>query len=170
MPRALQAWYSRDDLETLADRKTVLRGEYGVDKLTRLHGLVHAEQGSAAAVTLAARHSAGGQLMVELAFKASLRVTCQRCLGPLEWLADEDTEWRVVDSESEARRLGAAEAVLVLEQGRLHLEALLEDELIVALPMVPRHECIDDCGPLAQNFSVEPSGAAADRVSGSREV
>ena len=170
MPRALQAWYSRDDLETLADRKSVLRGAYGVAKLTRLDGLVHAEHAKAAAITLSARRSAGGQLTVALAIQASVLVTCQRCLDPLEWVVDEDTEWLVVDSESDARRLGAGEAVLVLEQGRLHLEALLEDELIVALPLAPRHESIDGCGPLAQNFSVEPNGAAADRVGGSREV
>ena len=170
MPRALQAWYSRDDLETLADRRSVLRGEYRVAKLARLDGLVHAEHAQAVAITLSARQSAGGQLKVALAIQGSVLVTCQRCLDSLEWLVDEDTEWLVVDSESDARRLGAGEAVLVLEHGRLHLEALLEDELIVALPLAPRHERIDDCGPLARNFSAEPHGAATDRVGGSREV
>jgi uncharacterized metal-binding protein YceD (DUF177 family) len=28
----------------------------------------------------------------------------------------------------------------------------VEDELIVSLPMIPRHASIDDCGALAQNL------------------
>jgi uncharacterized protein len=170
MPRSLQAWYSRDELEMLADREEVLSGEFRVSKLTRLAGLVHADRSGTVIATLAAERSAGGRLELSFAVRGTLVVTCQRCLEPFEWDVDEQTRWLVLDSDAQAERLDDDDSPLVLDEGRLRVEALLEDELIVALPMAPRHETIDDCGPLAQNLSAVLSDAACDEVVGSRDV
>ncbi|HJR70977.1 MAG TPA: hypothetical protein VKA43_13120, partial [Gammaproteobacteria bacterium] len=41
-----------------------------------------------------------------------------------------------------------------LEGGRLKPAELIEDEIIVAMPLVPKHARIEDCGSLAR-YSAE---------------
>jgi uncharacterized protein len=43
---------------------------------------------------------------------------------------------------------------LVVEQGRLRPIDVVEDELIMALPLVPRHARSDDCGPLGRDVAM----------------
>ena len=156
-------------VERLADRATVLNGEFRLSKLTRLEGLVHGDRSGTASLRLAAARSTGGRLLLTLALRGTLVVTCQRCLEPLEWRVDESSEWLVVDSDAQAACVDLEASPLVLDAGRLGIETLLEDELIVALPMAPRHESIDDCGPLAQNLGAVPTDAARDEGVGSRD-
>ena len=40
-----------------------------------------------------------------------------------------------------------------LEEGRLQPAQLIEDELIVAIPLVPKHARVEDCGSLAREFA-----------------
>jgi uncharacterized protein len=69
-------------------------------------------------------------------------LTCQRCLQPLLASLDVDRTLCFVDGEDEAARLDEDrddEDVLGLSHA-LDLRELLEDELIMALPLVPRHD------------------------------
>jgi uncharacterized metal-binding protein YceD (DUF177 family) len=40
-----------------------------------------------------------------------------------------------------------------LEDGRLQPAQLIEDELIVAMPLVPKHARVEDCGSLARELA-----------------
>ena len=40
-----------------------------------------------------------------------------------------------------------------LDEGRLQPAQLIEDELIVAIPLVPKHARVEDCGSLAREFA-----------------
>jgi uncharacterized metal-binding protein YceD (DUF177 family) len=40
-----------------------------------------------------------------------------------------------------------------LEGGRLRPAQLIEDELIVAIPLVPKHARVEDCGSLARKLA-----------------
>jgi uncharacterized protein len=85
----------------------------------------------------------GGEPERWLHLQASTTVPlqCQRCLGPLAQPIEVDRRFLFVADEDEAERLDeeSEDDVLVL-QPRLNLAELLEDELILALPIVPRHE------------------------------
>jgi uncharacterized protein len=85
----------------------------------------------------------GGEPELWLSLNADVRVTleCQRCLGPMTQRLAIDRRLRFVRSEEEAERLDdeSEDDVLALPP-RLDLIELLEDELILALPLVPRHE------------------------------
>lgn len=86
--------------------------------------------------------AAGGEPEVWLHLQARMAVAlqCQRCLQPVTEALIVDRRFRFVRSEAEAERLDeeSDDDVLVLEP-RLDLTALLEDELILGLPLVPRH-------------------------------
>ena len=90
------------------------------------------------------RQVLGGAPEVRLQLQAQARVwlTCQRCLSPMALELRVDRRFRFVRNEDEAAQLDETtddEDVLAL--GRpLDLLSLAEDELIMALPIVPRHE------------------------------
>ncbi len=80
-------------------------------------------------------------LWLHLALDLSMPLTCQRCLGPVDIALAVKQSFRFVASEeaAEAEDEEAEEDVLVLSQD-FNLRELIEDELLMALPLVPRHE------------------------------
>ena len=66
---------------------------------------------------------------------------CQRCLQPFSTLIEVDRSFRFVPTESEAEALDADSEDDVLALGpSFDLIELIEDELLLAWPLVPRHE------------------------------
>ena len=85
---------------------------------------------------------------------------CQRCLQPLAVDLAIDRTFRFARDDEEAAQLDqVAEDEDVLALGRpLDLLSLLEDELIMALPIVPRHQVCPQ--PLAAWREPSEPGAA----------
>lgn len=81
------------------------------------------------------------EVWLRLQAHAAVPLQCQRCLQPVEQDLAVDRRFRFVRSEAEAERLdeSSEDDVLVLSP-RLDLQDLLEDELILSLPLVPKHE------------------------------
>lgn len=77
----------------------------------------------------------GPQLRVRLT--AGLTLECQRTLEPFEWPAVVNTRLGLLASESEAAALPPDCEPLVLEEGALSPKRVIEDELLLALPLVP---------------------------------
>ena len=96
------------------------------------------------------RRPRGGkaQTWLQVTAEAQVALTCQRCLKPVEEHLDIDRWIRFVDTEAEAAELDADSDDDVLALPR-HLDAreLIEDELLLAMPLVPRHEVCPE--PLA---------------------
>ena len=72
--------------------------------------------------------------------RAGLRLVCQRCLEPMDQPLEVDRHFRFVSSEqaAEAEDDQAEEDLLVASHSFNGL-TLIEDELILTLPLVPRH-------------------------------
>jgi uncharacterized protein len=81
------------------------------------------------------------QVWLHLTVDTSLPLTCQRCLGPVDIAVTVNQSFRFVGSEeaAEAQDEDAEEDVLALSQD-FKLSDLIEDEILMALPVVPRHE------------------------------
>jgi len=97
------------------------------------------------------REPKGGkpQTWLHLTAQGQVALTCQRCLRPVQEDIAIDRWLRFVDSEAEAAALDVDSEDDVLALPR-HLDAreLVEDEMLLALPLVPRHEFCPE--PLAQ--------------------
>lgn len=78
---------------------------------------------------------------LHLSARASLPLTCQRCLAPADIDVEVARDFRFVatEAQAEAEDDTSEEDVLVLSRD-FDLQALVEDELLMALPLVPRHE------------------------------
>ena len=149
------------DLRTLAKQGEGLSGNHPLSAYERLcHDLPGDTAAKAASVswsaqpelrerlgTLAAepqgRAAGGPQLWLHLQAQADVPQICQRCLTPTVEHVEVDRWFRFVSDEATAAAEDdeSDEDVLVLEP-RFNLHELIEDELLMALPLVPMH---DEC-------------------------
>ena len=106
------------------------------------------------------------ELWLDLDAEAELDMECQRCLHPVRERLTVSRSIRFARDESEAARLDADSDDDVLAVSRqFHLLELVEDELIMAQPIVPRHdECPSDVASLMQDDTETPvpGGVAAE--------
>ncbi len=102
------------------------------------------------------------QIWLDLSASVQLPMQCQRCLTPVLETVEAERTFRFVADEATAAALDdeAEEDILVISRDFDAL-ALVEDELILSLPLVPLHEVC----PLAVPMSaVDPEfEEAADR-------
>ena len=78
---------------------------------------------------------------LHLQVEADLPLTCQRCMGEVRVPVRIDRHFVFVPDEDTAAALDDESDDDVLELvSDLDLHALIEDELLMALPLVPRHE------------------------------
>lgn len=106
--------------------------------------------------------SGQGRVWLHLQAGVTLPLTCQRCLGPADITLQVERAFRFVATEAQAESEDEAseEDVLVLSRD-FDLAALVEDELLMALPLVPRHEvCPTEVRLAVQDADFETAQAA----------
>lgn len=163
----------RLDVQALARRAGDLAGEWPQTLIPRL---LASQDALAADATVPAvrwqlrgelRAAAGAspEMWLHLQAHTDVSLQCQRCLMPLRQTLDVRRSFLFVTDEAEAERLDeeSEDDVLVLTRS-LNVPELVEDELILALPLVPRHEhclqplatmgAIDESAPRASPFAV----------------
>lgn len=104
--------------------------------------------------------SAGAaQIWLHLKVDALVPLTCQRCLLPADMSIAIDQSYRFVDSEelAELQDAQAEEDVLALSPD-FSLAELIEDEVLMALPLIPLH---DPCPVPVKLEAVDPGFDAA---------
>ena len=161
MSGSLSTWYSLPDLYRLADRGIGLKGELELKGLPRLNGILYTDRGSVSADLRFRKR--GGWLTVELEYRATLELTCQRCLEGFAYPVSVRVELALMESEASKGVPESCEP-FVLENGRLRPVDLVEDELIMALPLVPRHAERNDCGALGRELEARNGEPRAQRA------
>ena len=80
------------------------------------------------------------QTWMHVQAETRLHMICQRCLDPMEQPLEVDRHFRFVSSEQAAETEDdQAEEDLLVASTSFDALTLIEDELILALPLVPRH-------------------------------
>jgi uncharacterized protein len=138
----------RLDVARFAAEAGVLAGAWPGEQLDRLADSQSPPQDTPLAavdwsVQGEARPVTGGEpeLWLTLQARTTAWLTCQRCLQPLAEALAIDRRIRFVRGEAEAEALDAESEDDVLALARsLDLRELIEDELLLALPLVPRHD------------------------------
>ncbi|MCP5142360.1 MAG: DUF177 domain-containing protein [Gammaproteobacteria bacterium] len=87
---------------------------------------------------------AGRTRFISGTVRTRVSMPCQRCLESMEIDVDAEVRLGVVISESQIERLPSGFEPLLLEEELIDPAQLVEDELLLALPLVPRHE-LRDC-------------------------
>jgi uncharacterized protein len=164
---------ARLDARRFAEANGHLQGELAVGELTRLEADLHPEGLVGVAAPVAwqadgelrgAEQAAASSVWLHLQAQATVPLTCQRCLGPVQTPLMVDRWFRFVATEAlaEAQDDDAEEDLLALEP-RPDLMAVLEDELLMALPLVPMHEVCPQTLPSSAGTLPEASDSELTR-------
>ncbi len=134
MPTALP---QRLDLARLADANAVLDGELPLARFGRLASLLARTDG-----VVRAHLEFGRELKREVVrgrVECTLFLICQRCFGAVEVPVAANLDLIRVADESDAEALADGRDPLVAPNREVDMATMLEDELLLALPIVPRH-------------------------------
>jgi uncharacterized protein len=136
----------RLDVKSFAEDGAVISGEEPVQQHERLMAETEG-RGAASPVAWAAtgelrnpRH-VHPEIWLHLQASAVLPLTCQRCLGPVDVAVAVERSFRFVPDEDMAAAQDdqSEEDVLALSRS-FDLVELVEDELLMEMPLAPRHE------------------------------
>lgn len=136
------------------DKGYCWRGKVPLARLPRLVGMIN-NPGSEAEVDLTfARQGQVAAITGKVC--ASLEVVCQRCLEPLRIEVGTMVNLGVVASIDEGNLLPEPYEPLLLEQAQIPFGNIVEDELILAIPPIPRHA---HCEPVGLKSGVKAAEA-----------
>ena len=149
----------------VAAQRGVVAGNVDAAALPRVADLLAPEQGSAdVAYRITGSADALGHPALEVSLSGSVPLTCQRCLLAFRWPVGQTTLVLLAHDEHELSRLDEQdpEHEVVLADAPIDAMALVEDELLLTLPFVPRHP-LAEC-PAARDAGAgdpQPRGASA---------
>ena len=136
----------------------VLEGWLGIEALPRL-----AHSGCSRLslhYVLTGEINARGKPGLRLALDGTARLECQRCLNHLDFPLQIETQLELASSEAE---IAAADDDIerIVAAREMRIATLVEDEVLLALPMAPKHE---RCGTTAElGMNAESSASSRSR-------
>src|SRR5690606_8450321 len=139
---------ARIDIDRLARRGETLAGRWPLAAFERLASLLASAEGEVrwrASARRRRRPEGGDETRLTLAIEAVLPVPCVRCLGPVDIPVDDSREFLLVADEQTAERLDDPDSELevIAADTPFRLAELVEDELILAVPPLPRHDACE---------------------------
>jgi len=141
----------------------VLERSVGLDELPRLAELLTTTAGSLS-VRLEGWRDEQGKSWLQLDIAGEPVLCCQRCLGGMKYplairsrlqLIAPGADWPDDDLEDDSADAIAADA-------ELNVLSLVEDEVLLALPIAPRHEQCESPSASASGNGPSPFAALAD--------
>lgn len=141
------------DTLNLARAPQEMSGQVLVEDLSRLVSDLPDQGDLRIDWSVSGREDSARRRFVHVQAKGSVILECQRCVKPFEWPIDISNEVQIVATEDELE-LDDDDTEgpdRILCEGQLDVLGLVEDELILSVPYVPRHEVCPD----AQSLSME---------------
>lgn len=127
---------------TLSERGQSVTGTYELRELSRLRSVLLDAAGEAAFEFRFSRDDSRRPL-IEGRVTTTLNLLCQRCLEPLALPVDAEFALVLVQGFDEAEVLPEEFEPLMPEDSVVSLRDLVEEELLLAIPTVPKHESCD---------------------------
>ena len=118
-------------------------GSIAVSKLGRLQGFLEGDSGEAQ-VEIHFGHDDMGIPLLRGQCQAQVHMTCQRCMNPVEVDVQTRFELGIVFSDEKAKHLPKQYEPIIVENDSLELLPVIEDEMILSLPMFAYHDECDD--------------------------
>lgn len=132
---------ARSEIDSLRFAQTADRasGEFALAELTRLHDIL-ANLDGVVQWSLEGNMRTG-RPAIALSLHGQLTLICQRCLKPCAHALEAESILPVARSEDELARWESEDPLLdgLVADPRLNVRDLVEDEIILSLPAIPRH-------------------------------
>jgi uncharacterized protein len=153
-----EGWSKLLDIGPLADGRAEIDFSIPLKHFPRVLPLLAAPEGEAVGRVDFSRE--GRIAVAEVTVAAEVTLICQRCLSPLVRQVEGQGRAALVASPAEAERVPDTLETVLAPEYRISIRDLVEEELLLALPLVPRHEdngcAADSAGTPGQGFSAEP--------------
>ena len=143
----------------LIEQRRQLTGQVDAGTLPRLQELLVQDAGELV-VELDFDYSLSKLPMISGKVCGSVALECQRCLEPVQVEIDASLNVVVTTSQTDRQPEDEGYEICIVEDERLFLQDFIEDEVLLALPVVPRHA---NCKPVKalRETSIEESVSSA---------
>lgn len=139
----------------------MFQGEVALAEMPRLTEALQDSDGSVT-VSLEFGTDAEGIRVMRGRIEADVSLLCQRCLDTMRQHIDNEFALGLVRSETEADALPSHYEPLLLDGKPLFLRDVIEDEMLLALPIVPRHP-VDECDARLESGEAETEQEGSKR-------
>ena len=136
-------WSKPLDIDRLADGQADIDFAVPLAELTRLRSQLASVDGIVRGRVHFTRES--GFVVVHLTLSGAATLTCQRCLGTMSEPVASSVRVALITSEADANRVPEHLEPVLAPGGRTTVGELVEEELLLALPIVPLHGEGSEC-------------------------
>ena len=133
------------------ERNACFEGTWPVSGFERLADIINDHSGEVS-VRLRFGISAGTRCL-DGSIEAELELRCQRCLNPVKHRIRSDFRFGLITSEEEAEFLPKEYEPLLVTESEQSLIELVEDELLLSLPIVAKHD--EECSEILRKHRDE---------------
>jgi uncharacterized protein len=158
-------WSKQHDFIKLADSQTELEYSIPVGELPGLGDNVAA--GSQPLQTRLTFGRQQGMPVVDIAVRGAVRLQCQRCMRDFEQPLDLQSRVVLLLTEQDADRAPPSLETILATEGRVSAAALVSEEVLLAIPLAPRHEdeaqCAEEPGTAVAAPAREIAGSTGTR-------
>jgi uncharacterized protein len=152
-------WSKPLDVDRLAETKADIDFAVPLAELLRVRSKLASVAGSVRGHVRFEREA--GIAVAELTMSGTATLVCQRCLDAMGLPIESTVRIGLIEAEADMGRVPDDLEPMLAPEGRISIGELVEEELLLALPIVPRHEDADECAvapsaPLVTDEREEP--------------
>jgi uncharacterized protein len=133
----------------LIEQRRQVSGALPVSQLTRLEPMLESQEG-VLNVELSFDRNDVGRPVIQGAIQGQLVLRCERCSDALNYDFASEVDVVLVKSDAEAERLADGYDTWLVEDERIFIQDFVEDEVLLALPLVVKHESCQPARPLIE--------------------
>jgi uncharacterized protein len=149
-------WSRRAPVDSLVGTETAIDFKIPIAELPRVSHELIGKEGEANGHVRFSRHM--GHAVADLEVHAAPEVVCQRCMQPMRWPVNVKSRIALVSDYDAADRVPDGMDVFLVEADSVSVRDLVDEEVMLALPHVPRHGEGSECA----GRPVELPGQEAD--------
>jgi uncharacterized protein len=136
-------WSRRAPVDTLVGTETAVDFSIPLSELPRVSHEISALDGEARGHVKFSRQL--GHAVADLQVDAQPEVVCQRCMQPMRWPVKVKSRIALVSDYDAADRVPEGLEVFLVEADSVSVRDLVDEEIMLALPNVARHEEGSEC-------------------------
>lgn len=142
------------DAAELARTESVWESEYSSTHFPRLQDIAVSDVPQLLARLRFAQWS--GHAAVHGQMTGSVELVCQRCMRAMCYPFDESFDLVMIEAGEESLETPDSYEIVCLDPTRLDVQWLLEEQLLLALPLIPKHEDEAEC-VISADSGAEPN-------------
>ena len=136
-------WSKPLDIDRLADGEADIDFAVPLAELTRLRSQLASVEGMVRGRVHFTREA--GFVVADLTVNGAATLVCQRCMQPMTEPVNSSVRVALITAEADASRVPEHLEPVLAPGGLVSVGELVEEELLLALPIVPLHGQASDC-------------------------